>query len=60
MKRRPYQTVYYWVGHRCHWRIISRYDQSEIASGSALTFSDARTQAKHKRIELHHDNHCRN
>lgn len=59
MTRRDIKTILYRVGLRWHWRIISAWDHTEIASGSASKRTEAEQTAINNRKKLYETNNHR-
>ena len=52
MKPRPFRTVYRRTGTSWRWFILSRWDDSEVASGQSLGIAAAREAVKKAHAEL--------
>lgn len=52
MKPRPFKTIYRRAGHSWKWMILSRWDDSEIASGQTLGIAAARAAVKKAHADL--------
>ena len=52
MTPRPFRTVYRRTGTSWRWFILSRWDDSEVASGQTLGIADARDAVKKAHAEL--------
>ena len=52
MKPRPFRTVYRRTGTSWRWFILSRWDDSEVASGMCLGIAAAREAVKKAHAEL--------
>jgi hypothetical protein len=60
---RTTQTFIYRIGRRWHWRVVSAYDDSELARGSDVHVKKCRKQAVAARRQLRnqqaYENHRR-
>jgi hypothetical protein len=52
MKPRPFRTVYRRTGTSWRWFVLSRWDDSELASGQTLGIAAAREAVKKAHAEL--------